>query len=206
MSRIDSAFGTVANQLRMYLEHLVNGDNPKRGVSLCKDKMNDFLSSHIAVPTDKDGGSVTVSKGAYLHEASCHMSSTLNDEPVYRLLGDTSTVNIWEEKAELWQHRLALIAIPCLPESLTEFLQQFFDNQPLPKLPVFYLLAKTHKQGFGLSLSGRFPSRPVVGMHRLATTPSSISLATRGSILLKADRALHPLSAPLLDTIDLLGR
>ena len=45
VSRIDSAFGTVANQLRLYLEHLVNGDNPKRGVSLCKDKMNDFLSS-----------------------------------------------------------------------------------------------------------------------------------------------------------------
>ena len=204
--RIDSAFGTVANQLRLYLEHLVNGDNPKRGVSLCKDKMNDFLSSHIVVPTDKDGGSIIVSKGAYLHEASCHMSSTLNDKPVYRMLGDTSTVTEWEEKAKLWQHRLAMIAIPCLPESLTEFLQQFFDNQPPPKLPVFYLLAKTHKQGFGLSSIGRFPSRPVVGMHRWATTPCSIFLATCGTILLKADRALHPLSAPLLDTIDLLGR
>ena len=134
------------------------------------------------------------------------MLSTHNDKPVHRMLGDTSTVAIWEEKAKLWQQRLAMIAIPCLPESLTEFLQQFFDNQPPPKLPVFYVLAKTHKQGFGLSSSGRFPSRPVVGMHRWATTPCSIFLATCGSMLLKADRALHPLSAPLLDTIDLLGR
>ena len=73
MSRIDSAFGTVANQLCLYLEHLVNGDNANRGVLLFKDKMNDFLSSHIVVPTDEDDGSIIVSKGGYLHEASCHM-------------------------------------------------------------------------------------------------------------------------------------
>ena len=82
------------------------------------------------------------------------------------MLGDTSTVAIWEEKAKLWQHILATIAIPYLPESLTELLQQSFDNQPPLKLPVFYLIRKTDKQRFGLSSSGRFPSRPTVGMHR----------------------------------------
>ena len=89
--------------------------------------------------------------------------------------------------------------------SLTEFLQQFFDNQPPPKLPVFYLLANAHKQGFGLSSIGRFPSRPVVGMHRWATTPCSIFLATCGTILLKADRALHPLETVYIYMINRHG-
>ena len=34
-------------------------------------------------------------------------------------------------------------------------LQLFFEKQALPKMQVLYLLAKTHKPGFGLSLSGR---------------------------------------------------
>ena len=134
------------------------------------------------------------------------MTGTLHGKLVYRRLGDTTTVSIWEEKAKLWQHRLALIVTPCLPEQLMDFLQQFFEHQPTLKLPVFYLLAKTHKQGFGLSSSGRNLSRPVVGMHRWATTASSILVATCGTILLKVDRALHLLSAPLSDTINLPGR
>ena len=73
----------------------------------------------------------------------------------------------------------------------------FCNSSLTTKLAVFLLLAKTHKQGFGLSSSGRFLSHPVVGMHRWATTPSSIFLATSGTILLKVDRALHPLSEPL---------
>ena len=74
------------------------------------------------------------------------MSSTLNEKPTDRMLGDTTSIAVWEEKAKLWKHRLVLIAMPCLLESLMEFLQQFFNNQPSPKLAVFYLVAKTHKQ------------------------------------------------------------
>ena len=70
VSRVDRAFGTVINQLPLYLDHSLNGDNPKQGVSLCKDEMKEFLSTHIVLPTDKVGGSIIISKGSYLQEAN----------------------------------------------------------------------------------------------------------------------------------------
>ena len=168
--------------------------------------MDKFLATHIVMPIDKDGGLLIVSKNAYLHEATMHMSNTLHRKSVYKLVGDASLVAAWEDKALLWQHQLAMMVIPRVLEELLGFLQTFFDIQPTPKMPVFCPLAKTHKPGFGLSSNGCFPSRPVVGMHRWATTPCSVFLATCGSMLLKTDQAWDSLRAPVLDTIDLLGR
>ena len=71
---------------------------------------------------------------------------------------------------------------------------------------IFYLLAKTHKEGFALKPNGHFPTRPVVGMFPWATTPLSILLATMGTILLKIDRHHDPTYRPILDTLDLLER
>ena len=96
--------------------------------------------------------------------------------------------------------------MPVLPPMMLEFLQNFLDFQHKPRLPNFYLLAKTHKEGFALKPNGRFPTRPVVGMFRWATTPSSILLATMGTILPKIDRHHDPFCSPILDTLDLLKR
>ena len=49
-------------------------------------------------------------------------------------------------------------------------------------------------------------SRPLVGLFRWATTPSSILLGVAGLILLKKDRQLHPMASPIIDSYDLLSR
>ena len=71
-------------------------------------------------------------------------------------------------------------------------------------MPKFRLLVKTHKSA-SVDAKGGFSSRPLVGLFRWATTPSSILLGVAGLILLKIDRQLHPMASPIIDSYDLLS-
>ena len=53
---------------------------------------------------------------------------------------------------------------------------------------------------------GHWPSRPIVGMVKWATTSSSIILSAIGTMFLSLDRTLHPQFAPLVDTLDFVNR
>ena len=203
--RIDKSIGIVLHQIRQYIDHLSNSYTT-RGVKFNAHLLESFLKKHIVMASDKDGGSLVVSRNAYVYEATAHMRGQLHGHDVYLRVGEVSEVSLWEDKAEEWQNKLKQVIMPFLPPMMLEFLQNFLDFQHKPRLPNFYLLAKTRKEGFALKPNGRFPTRPVVGMFRWATTPSSILLATMGTILLKIDRHHDPLCSPILDTLDLLKR
>ena len=203
--RIDKSIGIVLHQIRQYIDHLSNSYTT-RGVKFNAHLLESFLNKHIVMASDKDGGSLVVSRNAYVYEATAHMRGQLHGHDVYLRVGEMNEVSLWEDKAEEWQNKLKQVIMPFLPPMMLEFLQNFLDFQHKPRLPNFYLLAKTHKEGFALKPNGRFPTRPVVGMFRWATTPSSILLATMGTILLKIDRHHDPLCSPILDTLDLLKR
>ena len=203
--RIDKSIGIVLHQIRQYIDHLSNSYTT-RGVKFNAHLLESFLNKHIVMASDKDGGSLVVSRNAYVYEATAHMRGQLHGHDVYLRVGEVNEVSLWEDKAEEWQNKLKQVIMPFLPPMMLEFLQNFLDFQHKPRLPNFYLLAKTHKEGFALKPNGRFPTRPVVGMFRWATTPSSILLATMGTILLKIDRHHDPLCSPILDTLDLLKR
>ena len=142
----------------------------------------------------------------YPFEVLQFMRAQLHGHDVYLRVGEVSEVLLWEDKAEEWQNKLKQVIMPFLPPMMLEFLQNFLDFQHKPRLPNFYLLAKTQKEGFALKPNGRFPTRPVGGMFRWATRPSSILLATMGTILLKIDRHHDPFCSPILDTLDLPKR
>ena len=203
--RIDKSIGIVLHQIREYIDHLSNSYTT-RGVKFNAHLLESFLNKHIVMASDKDGGSLVVSRNAYVYEATAHMRGQLHGHDVYLRVGEVSEVSLWEDKAEEWQNKLKQVIMPFLPPIMLEFLQTFLDFQHKPRLPNFFLLAKTHKEGFALKPNGRFPTRPVVGMFRWATTPSSILLATMGTILLKIDRHHDPFCSPILDTLDLLKR
>ena len=79
------------------------------------------------------------------------------------------------------------------------------DSFGQPLIPKFRLLVKTHKSMM-ITTYGGFASRPLVGMFQWATTPCSVLIGVPGLIVLKIDRAQHPLSAPLVDSYELLAR
>ena len=202
---IDKSIGIVLHQIREYIDHLSNSYTT-RGVKFNAHLLESFLNKHIVMASDKDGGSLVVSGNAYVYEATAHMRGQLHGHDVYLRVGEVSEVSLWEDKAEEWLNKLKQVIMPFLPQMMLEFLQNFLDFQQKPRLPNFYLLAKTHKEGFTLKPNGRFPTRTVVGMFRWATTPSSILLATMGTMLLKIDRHHDPFCSPILDTLDLLKR
>ena len=91
-----------------------------------------------------------------------------------------------------------------VPEQLHKPMMTFMDAFDVRKLPVFYLLAKSHK---GATITNdRWPSRPVVGLSRWSTTFCSVLLSTLGSLMLKLDRVVDPMNAPLLDSLDFVHR
>ena len=65
-------------------------------------------------------------------------------------VGELNEVKLWEQKAEIWQHKLKQVILPYLPPKMLEFLQNFVHFQHNPILLLSDLLAKTHKEGFAL--------------------------------------------------------
>ena len=202
---IYSSLKVVLKQVRTYIEHLGN-TRIVHGVGFKVHVLQAFLSDHIFMASDKDGGSFIVLKVAYLREPSAHMRGQLHGPNVYMKVEKARVAGLWEEEAKIWQQKWIQVNLPFLPPTMLAFLQNVLDFQHKQCLPNFCLLARTNKEGFGLKPSGRFPTRPAVGMFRWATTPSCILLATMGTVLLKIDRHHDSTYSPILDTLDLLKR
>ena len=134
--RIDSAFKVVWNQVRTFIEHLSN-TRIVRGGRFKAQVLQAFLSNHIVMALDKDGGSLIVSKVAYLREASAHMHGQLHGINVYMKVGEAHEAGLWEERAENWQQKLKQVILPFLPPTMLEFLQNVLDFQHKPCLPIF---------------------------------------------------------------------
>ena len=62
--RIDKSIGIVLHQIREYIDHLSNSYTT-RGVKFNAHLLESFLNKHIVMASDKDGGSLVVSRNAY---------------------------------------------------------------------------------------------------------------------------------------------
>ena len=153
----------MLHPIREYIDNLSNSYTT-RGVKFNALLLESFLNKHIVMASDKDDGSLVVSRNAYVYEATAHMRGQLHGHHVYLRVGEVSEVSLWEDKAEEWQNKLEQVIMPFLPPMMLEFLQNFLDFQHIPRLPNFYLLAKTHKEGFALKPSRRL-SNPTGGGH-----------------------------------------
>ena len=114
--RIDSSLKVVLNQVRTYIEHLSN-TRIVRGVRFKAHMLQAFLSNHIVMASDKDAGSLIVSKVAYLREASAHMHGQLHGRNVYMKVGEAHEAG-WEERAEIWRQKLKQVILPFLPPTM----------------------------------------------------------------------------------------
>jgi hypothetical protein len=167
-----------------------------------------FFQHSLLVEGDKDSSLALVSIQSYqatvkLHLASCHPRLRT---PNYALL-DPNPHNVahWEAKGETWQNFIfgtveTLFKRPREPTQ--DQLLAFLDRQPSPKLPKFYMLAKTHKLKPGQPWGGR----PIVGMARWASTGVSRWLGVLAQLLLRLDGVNFPLQTPLQDALDLTHR
>ena len=80
--RTDHSIKLVLNQVRAYITHL-NNNRTSRGVQFNSHLLEKLLSNHVAMASDKDRGSLIVSKTAYVNEASAHMDGRLHRQMVY---------------------------------------------------------------------------------------------------------------------------
>ena len=110
----------------------------------------------------------------------------------------------WPSERKQWVHDVRIFTMGTLSESLHNPLLTFMDAFRLPKLPIFYLLAKSHKST--TIRKGRWPSRAVVGLHQWATTFSSIILSTFSIILLCLEKNMDALNAPFIDSLDFVTK
>ena len=163
------------------------------------------MNDNVVVKSDKDGALVLISKRAYLCESRANMQLYFNRLKVYEWLTPTSDVDLWITKGHLWQYAMALWLLDLYQDHLRHFLCTFMDSFGQPLIPKFRLLVETHRNMM-ITTYGAFASTPLLGMFRWAITPCSVPIGVAGFILLKIDRALHPLCAPLVDSYDLLAR
>ncbi len=172
-------------------------------------EIDNYFQHALLVEGDKDGSLVLVSIPAYQATVARQMASIhpMLRTPNYALLDPAQPRNIafWERIGESWQNFIkgwtkTLFGHPREPTQ--DLLLTFLDRQPTPKLPQFYLLAKTHKWKQGEAWAGR----PIVGMARWATTGVSRWLGVLAQLLLRLDAIHHPLSTPLQDALDVTHR
>jgi hypothetical protein len=169
-------------------------------------EVDNFFATHFLVPGDKDGSLAVVTKTDYIQHLQEQMDSIhpILQQTNYEKLGDMNDIYTWEDKAGEYQNQIRSWAEVLFDgrDEVERSLLTFMRRQPTPKLPKFYLLAKTHKLGQGNLWKGR----PIVGMSRWCTTGISKMLGVLAQILLKLDRVRSPMKTPLQDALDFLRR
>ena len=83
-----------------------------------------------------------------------------------------------------------------------KIISEYMCLLPVLRMPVFYLLAKTHKSRE--VVNGSWASRPT--LRSWFTSGPSTLLSVLGKILLPGDRTAHAFHTPLCDTLDLVHR
>jgi hypothetical protein len=168
-----------------------------------------FFEHSLLVEGDKDGSLAMVSKTSYQSTVARQLASShsILRTPNYELLDPPHARNVafWERIGETWQltiRRWVETLFGRTREPIQDYLLCFLNRQPKPRLPQFYLLAKTHKLKPGVEWTGR----PIVGMSRWATTGASRALGVLAQLLLKLDALQHPMETPLQDALDLTHR
>jgi hypothetical protein len=167
-----------------------------------------FYEHSLVLEGDKDGSLVLVAIQSYQACVQQHMASIhprLRSPNYVPLDPNPHNIAHWEKMGETWQNFIigwveTLFRRPREPTH--DQLLTFLSRQPPPKLPKFYLLAKTHKLKPGQPWTGR----PIVGMARWATTSISRWLGVLAQLLLRLDGIQFPMQTPLQDALDLTQR
>ena len=137
-------------------------DLTSHGVLWHRFSVDEWANTHGIVPGDKDGSFVPMSTNAYLNEQHAHLRdvSPLGDPIYYKLASrDAISSEFWLTRGHEWHMHLNRIILERCPPALLKPIHTYLDVCPLPTLPKFRLLTKSHKR---LStVNGRWPSRPI---------------------------------------------
>jgi len=170
-----------------------------RGLHISRSSLASALGSRVIVEADKEGSVVVMERTMYRSMLCTHVC----DPEVYSFYAPLSSTDAVEVSASTWQDALHAIILPVLRSAPLPLLFTRFVVAALPpSLPTFYLLVKTHKP----RKNGVWATRPIVGMSRWCTTTASRFLTVGANILLALDLLRDPLSSPLRNTMDLVGR
>jgi hypothetical protein len=208
VDRLDS----ILKKNKEIMMHAINqqtGTHTKTHAQTIKwDDIDQFFQHSLLLQGDKDGSLVAVSKDSYLATVRAMLSSSHPRlrEPNYLELDPNHRNWVrWEQQGMSWQQQIETWLVRTIGrnrEGIRDQLKTFLRRQPPPKLPTFYLLAKTHKLQVGKPWGGR----PIVAMSRWCTTGSSKILGTLAQLLLRLDGKLDPLRTPLQDAMEFTQR
>ena len=136
------------NLCRFALSDLDATAVPVKGACWTPYKLDTFLKEHCVVACDKDGDHVTISPDAYCLEPRAHMEGLHTcGQPVYEELSlpSLNSQQHWIEQGRVWMKAARLLVLRTVPDPLYKPTMTFMDAFAVRKLPVFYLLAKSHK-------------------------------------------------------------
>ena len=184
---IQNSLNELCDKMRIAMSHCLQCDPIYRGFHVPYSRLENYLEHNLVVEAGKDSSLVLMSQALYLREAQLNMDSVFNNALVYQFLGPPSSLTDWVDKGHALQRKAASWLLHFYPDHLREFLCTFMDSYSKPAMPKIRLLVKTHKSA-SVDAKGGFSSRPLVGLFRWATTPSSVLLGVASLILLKIDR------------------
>ena len=128
-------------------------------------------------------------------------SATCGSQTYHKLSAPApDALEVWLFHGRDWLTSIHSFILASLPFELSKAFATFLHSFHFNRLPSFYLLVKSHVR---LSIeNNRWPSRPLVGLTKWATTGASIILSIFGNIALRVD----PTHAPLIDSLDFVSR
>ena len=115
--------------------------------------------------------------------------------------------SFWLQQGNQWLNAIKVFLLTCAQhasDKLEKIISDYLCLLPKLRMPVSYLLAKTHKSKEVIASS--WASRPITALSSWFTSGPSTLLSVLGKIVLKCDRVTCPSSTPLSDTLDLVSR
>ena len=206
-SRVISYMQDFKDSVPLNLSALEPDKLPFKGVGYSLDVLASFFKDHVVVGADKDGDHITMSLPCYLLEQKGHMNGVhSNGSKTYHKLSAPSpdALEVWLSHGHNWLTSIHFFVLASLRIELAKTFATFLHSFHCNRLPSFYLLVKSHVR-FSIE-NNRWPSRPLVGLTKWATTRVSIILSIFGNIALRVDRLLDPTHAPLIDLLDFVSR